>query len=96
MTFKRSLLSELVIAFSVVAARARKRVRFSTAEALIHEPVQAEVSNTLYLLLETLSRIDLLIIDELGYPPFSKQSAALSFKLISRRYEKASTNHYFE
>jgi DNA replication protein DnaC len=83
--------THLAVAFGVISARARKRVKFSTAEALINELVLAEVSNTLSLLLETLSRIDLLIIDELGYLTFSKQSAALFFKLISKRYEKAST-----
>lgn len=72
--------THLVVAFGIIAARARKRVKFSTAEGLINELVLAEASNTLSLLLETLSRIDLLIIDELGYLSFSKprQSFSLS------------------
>ncbi len=41
--------------------------------------------------IESLSRIELLIIDEVGYLEISKASAALFFKLISKRYEKTST-----
>ena len=48
------------------------------------------MSSTLPSFLDTTSRIDLLIIDELGYLALSKQSAALFFKLISKRYEKTS------
>lgn len=79
------------MAFGILAAKARKRVKFSTAEDLLHELMLSEVSNTLSLLLDFLSRVDLLIIDELGYLSFSKSSAALFFKLISKRYEKTST-----
>jgi DNA replication protein DnaC len=48
------------------------------------------VSSTLPSFLDTTSRIDLLIINELGYLALSRQSAALFFKLISKRYEKTS------
>lgn len=83
--------THLAVAFGILAAKARKRVKFSTAEDLLHELMLSEVSNTLSLLLDFLSRVDLLIIDELGYLSFSKSSAALFFKLISKRYEKTST-----
>ena len=36
------------------------------------------------------SRLNLLIIDELGYMPVSKEQANLLFRLISMRYEKGS------
>ena len=35
-------------------------------------------------------RLDLLVVDELGYIPFNKESANLFFQLISRRYEQGS------
>jgi len=37
--------------------------------------------------LASLCRMDLIIIDELGYMPLSKEAANLFFQLISRRYE---------
>ncbi len=83
--------THLAIALGVEAAKQRWRVVFYTAEALINELIAAEVSNTLPTLLESLSRISLLIIDELGYVQLSKHSASLFFRLISKRYERVST-----
>ena len=37
-----------------------------------------------------MGRIDLLIIDELGYLSLTKQTAKLFFQLVSKRYEKGS------
>jgi len=37
-----------------------------------------------------LSRLDLIIIDELGYLEITAQAASLFFRVISRRYEKGS------
>ncbi|MDQ7195932.1 ATP-binding protein [Staphylococcus pseudintermedius] len=36
-------------------------------------------------------RIELLIIDEIGYTPISKERADLSYQLMSLRYEMKST-----
>lgn len=83
--------THLAVAFGVIAARARKRVKFFVAEELLNELLLGEVSRRLPQLLDTLSRIDLLIIDELGYVNFSKEASGLFFKLISKRYEKTST-----
>jgi DNA replication protein DnaC len=47
-----------------------------------------------------LERHDLLILDELGYVPFSKAGAELIFEVVSRAYERTnlivSTNLPFE
>jgi len=83
--------THLAVAIGMKAVKARKRVLMYAAEDLINELTAYEVSNQLPAFLDTLSRIDLLIIDELGYLNLSKQSAALFFKLISKRYEKTST-----
>lgn len=83
--------THLAVAFGVIAARARRRVKFFVAEELLNELLLGEVSRRLPQLLDTLSRIDLLIIDELGYVNFSKEASGLFFKLISKRYEKTST-----
>jgi DNA replication protein DnaC len=50
--------------------------------------------------LSKLERIDLLVLDELGYMDLTKDSATLFFQLVSRRYERGSiilnTNRPFE
>lgn len=83
--------THLAVAIGMKAAQARKRVLMYSAEDLVNDLMAHEISNRLPAFLDTMSRIDLLIIDELGYLALSKQSAALFFKLISKRYEKTST-----
>jgi DNA replication protein DnaC len=41
-------------------------------------------------LTDQLIRVDVVVIDELGYLPFSKNGGALLFHLISRLYEQTS------
>jgi DNA replication protein DnaC len=83
--------THLGIAIGIEAAKQRRRVKFITAEELILELVAARQSNTLSDYLEKASRIELLIIDEIGYLDIQKESASLFFRLISKRYEKSST-----
>jgi len=82
--------THLAISLGIKATQARKRVLFFTAEHLTQELAAAEVSGRLNKMLDTLTRIDLLIIDELGYLALTKQTARLFFQLISKRYEKGS------
>ncbi|MBU0561127.1 MAG: IS21-like element helper ATPase IstB [Bacteroidetes bacterium] len=83
--------THLAIALGVKAAQARKRVLFFTAEKLTELLASSEVSNQLNKTLDSLSRVDLLVIDELGYLSLTKQTSRLFFQLISKRYEKSST-----
>jgi DNA replication protein DnaC len=83
--------THLAISLGIKAAQARKRVQFYSAETLTEVLATAEVSNNLNKTIGLLSKIDLLIIDELGYISLNKQTARLFFQLISRRYEKVST-----
>jgi DNA replication protein DnaC len=83
--------THLAIALGIKATHARKRVLFSTAEQLTQQLAAAEVSGRLNSLLDQLTRVELLVIDELGYLSLTKQTAKLFFQLVSRRYEKAST-----
>ena len=83
--------THLAIGIGIKAAMARKRVMFFNAEELITNLIAAEYSKTSVEYIESLSRIDLLIIDEIGYLEINKSAASLFFKLISKRYEKAST-----
>lgn len=82
--------THLAISLGIKATQARKRVLFFTAEQLTQDLAAAEVSGRLNKMLDVLTRIDLLIIDELGYLSLTKQTAKLFFQLISKRYEKGS------
>ena len=83
--------THLSIALGLEATKQRRRVKFISAEDLTNELNAANRSNTITNYLETMSRIELLIIDEIGYLELSKETSSLFFRLISKRYEKAST-----
>jgi len=82
--------THLAIALGIKAIEQRKRVLFYSAEKLTEELAAAEVAGILNAKLESLSRLDLLIIDELGYLSLSNQTAKLFFQLVSKRYERGS------
>lgn len=83
--------THLAISIGVKATQARKRVLFFTADQLTQDLATAEISGRLNPVLDQLGRVDLLIIDELGYLSLSKQTAKLFFRLVSKRYERGST-----
>jgi len=77
-----------------------KRVRFTSVIALVTQLLEQRESKGLARFMKQLEKLDLLILDELGYVPFSKSGAELLFDVISRAYEKTSlivtTNLPFE
>lgn len=83
--------THISIALGLEATKQRRSVKFISAEELTNELIAADKSNTITDYLETMSRIELLIIDEIGYLELSREVASLFFRLISKRYEKAST-----
>ena len=66
------------------------RVRFATAANLVTELEAAQQQHRLDRLLATLDRLDLLIVDELGYLSFSRVGAELLFQVFAERYERRS------
>jgi DNA replication protein DnaC len=80
--------THLSIALGLKACNQRKRVLFTSAMSLLDQMVAATVSHNLGAMLETLGRLDLLIIDELGYMPVDTHRSNLFFQVVSRRYEK--------
>lgn len=82
--------THLAIALGIKACAARKRVLFTTMVELMDQLVAALVDRSLNDKLSTLARLDLLVLDELGYQTMDKQRANLFFQLISRRYERGS------
>jgi len=92
--------THLAIALGLRACAARRSIAFYAAADLLDQLVAAEVSHTLGKLLEQWRRLDLLIIDELGYLPMESRRANLFFQLVAARYTRGSilltTNVAFE
>lgn len=66
------------------------RVRFRTAAALVNDLLLADQAHRLPKLLKQWRNIDLFIVDELGYIPFSTVGAQLLFQFFADRHEVAS------
>jgi DNA replication protein DnaC len=92
--------THLACALAFSACAQGKKVRFHTATDLVTQLLECREEKGLQRLHKQLQRLDLLLIDELGYVPFSKAGAELLFEVISRTYEHHSlmvtTNLAFE
>ena len=92
--------SHLAIALGITACGQGKRVRFLRVTELITQLLEAREDRELLRLKQALTRLDLLILDELGYVPASKLGSELLFDVISSAYERMSlivtTNLPFE
>ena len=62
----------------------------TTAASLVHELMEARDERRRLNLQRQLSRLNLLIIDELGFVPLSRTGAELLFEVFSQRYERGS------
>lgn len=82
--------THLAIALGLAACRQGKRVRFSTAAALVTRLEEAQKAYQLDRVLAQLDRVELLICDELGYLSFSRAGAELLFQVFADRYERRS------
>ncbi len=92
--------THLATALGVEACGRGKRVRFCQITELLTELIEAREERQLMRIKKQLSKLDLLILDELGYVPTSKLGAELLFEVISNAYERTSlivtTNLPFE
>jgi len=82
--------THMSIALGIEACRNNFRTRFVTCYGLINELIEARQERTLQRLLQRYARYDLLILDELGYVPFSKEGSELLFQVLAERHEKGS------
>jgi len=80
----------MAIALGIEACRKNFRTRFVTCYGLINELIEARQERTLQRLLQRYARYDLLVLDELGYVPFSKEGSELLFQVLAERHEKGS------
>ena len=79
------------LALGLAACQKNYSVLFVTAAALVHELMEARDERRLRALQKQLARVNLLIVDELGYVPFTAVGSELLFEVISRRYENGAT-----
>ena len=82
--------THLAIALGVKAVEAGYSVLFLTLESLMSRLVKAFHENRLERSLQQLVYPKVLIVDEIGYLPLSQLEASLFFRLVARRYERAS------
>ena len=82
--------THLATALGFAACTAGKRVRFTTTTALVTSLLEMRENRLLQRFHKQLERLDLLILDELGYVPFTKAGAELLFDVVARAYERSS------
>lgn len=68
----------------------RRKVRFYSTVELVNALEQEKALGKAGKMAEMLTKIDLVILDELGYLPFSASGGALLFHLLSKLYEQTS------
>ena len=92
--------THLATALGLAACHEGRKVRFFGVTSLVTGLLEAREDHKLERLLKQWGRQDLLILDELGYVPFTKAGAELLFEVVSRAYERQSlivtTNLPFE
>lgn len=79
-----------LIAFGTEICRQGYSVRFFTACKLVNALEEARSQNQLSRFMQNIQKVQLLIIDELGYIPFSQSGSRLLFDVFSSRYEQGS------
>jgi DNA replication protein DnaC len=82
--------THLAIALAVKSVEAGHRVLFLTLEELLSRLKRAASEHRLERMLAQLAYPKLLVLDEIGYLPMTREEASLFFRLVCRRYEKAS------
>ena len=91
--------THLAISLGLLACQQGWKVRFYTAAGLINELSEAQAQQHLGKLQKQLASYDLIILDEVGFIPFSPSGSQALFQFCSSRYLTGSvitTNLEFE
>lgn len=83
--------THLAVGIGIAAAKKRISTYYITFNDLINQLVKANSENRADIKIKYFCKYKLLIIDEIGYLPITKEGAYLFFQLINKRYEKKST-----
>ena len=82
--------THLATALGMEACKQGVRTRFVTGCGLANELIEARDEKRLARVIKRYAGYALLIIDELGYVPFSKEGAELLFQALAERHERKS------
>ena len=82
--------THMATALGLEACKNNHKTRFVTCYGLVNELIEAREERTLQRMLKRYRSYDLLILDELGYIPFSREGAELLFQVLAERHEKGS------
>lgn len=82
--------THIAIVLGKEACQRGYRVLFTTAADLVNTLIEAREERQMKSYLGRLQRYHLLIVDELGYIPFSPEGAQLLFQVFANRYERSS------
>jgi DNA replication protein DnaC len=82
--------THLATSLAVEACGQGIRSRFITGSELVNELVEARSERALSRSVQRYTHCGLLILDELGYVPFSKEGAQLLFQVLADRHERGS------
>ena len=82
--------SHLLIGLGVAACEQGHSVRYVTCAQLVNELAEAADERRLSKLVARYGRVDLLLLDELGYVALDARGAELLFQILTEREEKSS------
>jgi DNA replication protein DnaC len=82
--------THLAIGLALVACRQRRKVRFWTSANLVNELLQAQDEHRLHRFIAAALKMDLVVLDELGFIPFTATGAQALFTFCSELYERLS------
>jgi DNA replication protein DnaC len=82
--------THLATGLGVAACRQGISTRFVSGCGLSNELLEAQSERRLSRVIQRYARYGLVVVDELGYVPFSKESAELLFQVLAERHERGS------
>jgi DNA replication protein DnaC len=80
--------THLATGLALSACRQGRKVRFWTTAGLVNELLQAQDEHRLHRFIAAALKLDLIVLDELGFIPFSSNDAQVLFTFCSELYER--------